>query len=96
MITFFSHQGLTKHLILLEPFKLVGEGKFNLNVLRETKVTESFLGLNMEARGCQNDEPVHNCTTRQYIENVLKACKCLPLEIAFTTDKVSVNIVTAT
>ena len=32
-----------------EPFNLVGEGKYNLNVLRETQVTESFLGLDITA-----------------------------------------------
>ena len=68
-------------IVILEPFKLVGEGKFNLNVLRETKVTESFLGLDMEDRGCQNDEPVQNCTTKQYIDTVLDKCKCLPLNL---------------
>ena len=60
---------------------MVGEGKFNLNVLRETKVTDSFLGLDMEDRGCQNDEPVQNCTTRQYIETVLDKCNCVPLNL---------------
>ena len=66
---------------ILEPFKLVGEGKFNLNVLRETTVTDSFLGLDIEDRGCQNDEPVQNCTTGQYIETVLEKCMCLPLNL---------------
>ena len=64
-----------------EPFNLVGEGKYNLNVLRETQVTESFLGLDMEDRKCQNDEPVQNCTTRQYMNTVMDKCGCWPLNL---------------
>lgn len=75
----------------IEPFKLVGEGKYNLNALRETEVTESFLGLDMEDRGCQNDEPVHNCTTRQYMNTLLNKCKCLPLNLR-TNINVNINL----
>ena len=58
-----------------------GEGKYNLNAVKEIKVTDSFLGLDMEDMGCQNEEPIENCTTRQYIGNVLNQCGCLPLKL---------------
>ena len=62
--------------------KLIGEGKYNLNAIKEIKVTESYLGLDIEDRGCQNEEAVEECTTRQYIETLLHKCACLPLKIA--------------
>ena len=65
-------------MILIAPVKLLGEGEYNLNVLKEIRVTEPFLGLEQEARKCQNDEPFFNCTSRQYIDTHLAQCGCLP------------------
>ena len=31
--------------MIVEPVKLIGEGEYNINVLTQIKVTESFLGL---------------------------------------------------
>ena len=59
---------------------MVGEGKYDL-VLRETRVTDSFLDFDLEVRGCQNEEPVQNCTTRQHINTIVEKCKCLPLNL---------------
>ena len=68
--------------------KLIGEGKYNLNAVKEIKVTESFLGLNMEDRACQNEATIENCTTRHYINDLLEQCDCLPLSIT-TSNKVN-------
>ena len=35
---------------------MTGEGEYNLNVLKEIRVTESYLGLDKEFRGCQKEE----------------------------------------
>ena len=61
--------------------KFIGEGKYNLNAVKEIKVTESLLGMDMEHRGCQNEEPLEECTTRHYIETLLHKCGCRPLSI---------------
>ena len=61
---------------------MIGEGEYNMNVLKEIKVTDSFLGLDEDKKGCQNEEPFHNCTTRHYISSILKECGCLPLNMA--------------
>ena len=61
-----------------EPVKLIGEGEYNMNVLTEIEVTESYLALDKGIRGCQNEEPLNNCTTRQFIETFLEKCGCLP------------------
>ena len=66
---------------ILEPVKLVGEGEYNLDVLKEVKVTDSYLGLDQDIRDCQNEEPYHNCTTRLYMNSILKKCRCLPLHL---------------
>ena len=61
-----------------------GEGDYNLNSIKLEEVTESFLGLDQDVRGCQNDEHYDECTTRQYIENMREKCGCLPLSISIS------------
>ena len=39
-----------------EPVKLTGEGEYNLNVLKEIRVTESYLGLDQNIRGCHDEK----------------------------------------
>ena len=70
--------------ILLEPVNLLGEGNYNLNALKEIDVTESYLGLDQDVRGCQNEESLDVCTTRHYIKTLLDQCGCLPLNIQLT------------
>ena len=57
---------------------MIGEGEYNLNVLKEIAATESYLGLEEGVRGCQNEEPLHNCTTRHSIDSLMDQCGCLP------------------
>ena len=65
-----------------EPVKLIGEGQYNLNDLKEIKVTDSYLGLDHDVRGCQQtNEPVLNCKTRKYMRSLLKKCYCLPFNM---------------
>ena len=73
---------------VIEPVQLVGEGEYNLNNLKEIKVTEAYLGLDQDIRECQNEEPFYNCTTRHYIDNLLSNCGCLPLNIKQMHQKV--------
>ena len=63
-----------------EPVKIIGEGLYNLNDLKEIVATDSFLGMDEEKRKCQNEEP-HVCTTRQYVNTYLEECGCLPLSM---------------
>ena len=64
-----------------EPFKVIGEGEYNLDDLKEIRVTDSYLGLDQNVRKCQNQETVFNCTTRHYTETLMKECGCLPMSI---------------
>ena len=61
--------------------KLIGEGEYNLNALKEIRVTESYLGLDQDVRKCQDEEPLNNCTTRQYLNTMLGECGCLPFNL---------------
>ena len=60
---------------------LIGEGEYNLNVLKEIEVTDSYLGLDQDVKECQNEEPFQNCTTRHYIDTIFGNCGCLPVNI---------------
>ena len=66
----------------LEPVVLVGEGEYNLNVLTDIKVTESYLNLDQNIRNCQNEESFDNCTTKRYLDNVQEQCGCLPIGLS--------------
>ena len=50
-------------------------------MLKEIEVTNSFLGMAQDAKKCQNEETLHNCTTIHYINIFLKQCKCLPFSL---------------
>ena len=68
-------------LYLWEPILLTEEGEYNFNVIKEIKVTQSYLGLDAEARsprGCQDEKSVPDCMTEQYLEDLLQECHCLP------------------
>ena len=84
---FVFNSNKTKNTFYLEPVELIGEGEYNLNDLKEIKVTDSYLGLDEHVRGCQNEKSFHNCTTKHYIDSILKECGCLPFDVR-VSDKV--------
>ena len=59
----------------------MGEGEYNLNILKEIEVTNSFLGLHENVKGCQNVEHIDECKTKLYIETVMEDCGCIPLNL---------------
>ena len=70
---------------------IIGEGEYNLNVVKNIQVTESYLELDQDVRGCQTETTIQNCTTRQYIGALLERCGCLPFSIRLT-GKVSCDL----
>ena len=72
---------LTSEFTPTEPVKLIGEGLYNLNVVKEIKVSTSYLGLDEKITGCRNEEPIEKCTTRKYIDSLLEQCGCFPFSI---------------
>ena len=83
---------VVKNCLLLEEVKLIGEGEYNLNALKEVQATESFLGLDQEVTGCQNEESLHNCSTRKHINTLVEQCGCLPFNIRLS-DEVYINYI---
>ena len=71
--------------------ELFGEGQYNLLSLKEIAVTDSFMGLDREARKCQNIESIDDCKTRLYVENFKQQCGCLPLSLKLS-EKVKLKI----
>ena len=54
---------------------------YNLNNIKEIKVTEDFLGLSKTIRRCEKYESYDDCKTKNYIDALMKSCKCLPFAI---------------
>ena len=69
--------------IYLDPVTLSGEGEYNLDILKEIAVTDSFLGLSEDLRGCKlsMDYDYDNCTTEAYLEQIKLECGCLPFSL---------------
>ena len=68
---------------------LKGEGEYNLNILKEIEVTDSFYELEREARKCQSYKGKGTydiCTTRFFLEKIRLNCGCLPYSIMNATN----------
>ena len=67
-------------LIFTEPLELSLDKKYFLNVIKEITVTDSFLSMNKNEKGCQ-EESFNECATRKYKKTVLNKCQCLPFQM---------------
>ena len=64
-----------------EPVYFIGAGEYNLDDLTEVKAANSYMGLDMKIRQCQNDKTFYNCTTQQYLDSMMAKCGCLPINL---------------
>ena len=64
--------------IFVEPVGLAVGKEYNLNNLKAVKVTDEFLKLDRGTIGCQNTKSIQDCKTKEYIDSLIKQCKCLP------------------
>ena len=67
--------------IVLAPFFGYGGGNYRLTAVREIKVTEEFMGLDIKTKNCQNVTNLHDCQQEKYIENLTFKCQCLPYNL---------------
>ena len=74
-------------LIFVEPLKLSLDKKYFLNVIKEISVTDSFLSMDKDLRGCQK-ESYDKCTTTKYINALMNECQYLPFQM-IQSNKVS-------
>ena len=75
--------------------RLYGEGSYAISAVKAMSVTEEYLGLDEDVRNCQMKEDFENCTTRQYLNAVLKLCNCVPypLRHLVSTNMIQVIII---
>ena len=63
----------------LAPFSGYGGGAdYRLTSVREVKVTEEFMSLDLKTRNCQNETTVHDCQQEKYLVNLTVNCHCIP------------------
>ena len=55
--------------------------EYNMNNIKEVKVTNDFLSLDRATISCQKDESIDDCKTRDYIDKLVKECNCFPYSI---------------
>ena len=55
-----------------------------MNVIKEITATSSFLSMDRNVRKCQDDETFDDCVTRKYIDDFIRQCNCLPLNLRLT------------
>ena len=63
---------------------LIGEGEYNLDILKEIEVTSSFYELDNEVKKCQSykgNGTYDFCTSRYFMEQMRLNCGCLPYAI---------------
>ena len=80
-VTYINYYFIKSKTTFLEPVRLIGEGEYNLNDLKETATTHSFDGLDEMDKHCQNEESINDCSTRHYTDELLRECGCLPFQI---------------
>ena len=61
--------------------KLPLGNEYNLNNINELKITDDFLSLDKNVIECQNKESLTDCSTRKYMNEILRDCNCLPFAI---------------
>ena len=71
--------------MFLVPLKLSLDMEYNLNVIKEITVTDSFLSMDKDIRGCQR-ESYDDCTSRKYTNTLLSKCQCLPFQLKLTEE----------
>ena len=54
--------------------------EYSLNVIKEISVTDSFLSLGENIKGCQ-EKSYDDCTTKKYTDTLTDKCQCLPFQL---------------
>ena len=62
--------------------------EYNLNVIKEVRVTDSFQSMGKDIKGCQ-EESYDECTTRKYVNDLMNKCQCLPFQFMVPNKVVS-------
>ena len=63
-----------------------------MNVIKVITVTDSFLSMDKNIRGCQQ-ESFDDCMTEKYINNLKNFCQCLPFQLRLY-EEVCITVIT--
>ena len=77
-------------MLLTDPVEIFEEGQSNFLSLKEIVVTDSFMGLDIEAKNCQNVEAYDDCKSQSHTQNLRQKCGCLPISLRIS-EKVKFN-----
>ena len=68
-------------MFLLAPFYGYGSGNYRLTSVKEIKVTEEFMSLDLKTKNCQNETTLQDCQQAKYIKNLTLKCQCIPYNL---------------
>ena len=63
------------------PEKFYGSGNIRIKGVKHVQVTDDYMGLDLQTRGCQNDKTYEDCVTEMYLDLLKERCKCLPFTL---------------
>ena len=63
------------------PEKFYGSGSIRIKGIKQIQVTDDYLGLDLQTRGCQNETMYEDCVTELYLDLLKEECKCLPFNL---------------
>ena len=63
------------------PEKFYGSGNIRIKGVKHVQVTDDYLGLDLQTRGCQNETMYEDCVTELYLDLLKEECKCLPFNL---------------
>ena len=63
------------------PEKFYGSGSIKIKGVKQIQVTDHYLHLDLQTRGCQNETTYEDCVTELYLELLMEECKCLPFNL---------------
>ena len=63
------------------PEKFYWSGSIRIKGIKQIQVTDDYLDLDLQTRGCQNDNTYEDCITEFYLGLLKEECKCLPFNL---------------
>ena len=69
------------------PERFYGSGSIRIKGVKQIHVTNDYLDLDSQSRGCQNENTYEDCVTELYLDLLSEECKCLPFNLQNFSDK---------
>ena len=82
---------ISYHKFLDELTLPVESGEYNIRTFKEIDVTDSYLGIDENIRGCQDKVLYDECIQNSYEEKIKNLCGCLPLPLNVNQNVVNIH-----